>query len=176
MANSLYQKVPVLVNMDGQARVKAVFILKAAVSDESDLDRLPVTQENPKLLFNKDIPLFVCEVKPPTFDDGRGESIKTISRKEALAIVTAPTNTNPLLFSRERNPFVASIDMEEVINSDPDGGTPRPDQLYMKDVRIGGNRAALNATPPLIQSDGEPLDDPFVERTCADNGKNERIV
>jgi hypothetical protein len=162
VANTLYQKVPVLVNMDGQARVKAVFILKAVISDESDLDRLPVTQENPKLLFNKDIPLFVCEVKPTTTWLDDGGTIKTVSRREALAIVTAPTNTSPAMYRRERNPFAASIDMEELVavNSDPDGGTPRPNQLYMRDVNIGKR----NTTPPLVQSDGEPLDDPFMEK------------
>lgn len=163
VANTLYQKVPVLVNMDGQARVKAVFILKPVVSDESDLDRLPVTQTNPKLLFNKDKPLFVCEVKPQTFPNDNDSKIKTVSRRDALAIVTAPTNTSPAMYLRERNPFAASIDMEEVVavNSDPDGGTPRPNQLYMRDVNIGrGN----TSTPPLLQSDGEPLDDPFTER------------
>jgi hypothetical protein len=172
VANTLYQKVPVLVNMDGQARVKAVFILKPVVSDESDLDRLPVTQTNPKLLFNKDKPLFVCEVKPqilPSIDDN-GSIIQTVSRREALAIVTAPTNTSPAMYRRERNPFAASIDMEEVVaaNSDPDGGTPRPNQLYMRDVNIG---RCNTTTPPILQSDGEPLDDPFME-----NEKRENIV
>lgn len=163
VANTPFQNVPVLINMDGQARVKAMFILKASVSDESDLDRLPVTEDNPKIMFHTKTPLFVCEVKPPTM--ARRDLVQTVTRKEALAAATAPTRTTPAMYKRERNPFAASIDMEEVYGSDPDGGTPRPDQLYMKDVMIGGGGrgGAVDKTPPIVRSDGEVEDDPFEE-------------
>ncbi|MBX9636386.1 MAG: hypothetical protein K2Q45_02405 [Nitrosomonas sp.] len=166
VANSLYQNVPVLINMDGQTRTKAVFILKSQVVDDSDLDRIPITTENPQIMYDKDKPLFVCEVRPNLIavttaaEEERNACMRMVSRKEALAIVTAPTSTTPNMYRLQPNRFAASIDMEEVINSDPDGGTPRPNQLYMRDVSI---KSQMNVTPPLVLSENE--EDPFAERT-----------
>lgn len=167
VANTLHQNVPVLINMDGQARVRSVFILKANVTEDADLDRLPVTVENPKLLFNKDIPLFVCEVKPleqrtaPSLRD----MVQTMTKREAMLRVTAPSRTPPSAFQQEKNPFAASIDMEEVYASEPDGGTPRAAaRMYMRDVRVGTSELD-EKTPPILKSDDEnaPADDPFKE-------------
>jgi len=166
VANTLFQNVPVLINMDGQARVRSVYILKANVTDESDLDRLPVTVENPKLLFNKDNPLFVCEVKP--LDQRNPPSLKdtvtTLSKREAMMRVTAPSRTPPSAFQQEKNPFISSVDMEEVYASEPDGGTPRTAaHMYMRDVRIG-SKELDEKTPPIIQSEDDArADDPFEE-------------
>ncbi len=160
VANTIYNNVPILFNLDGQGHVKAVFILKANVQDESDLDRLPITHDNPKLYFNKEIPLFVCEVKVRNPYEGYTD-IHTISRKEALATVSVQTKPNQMIFKREKNAFAASMVMEEsdvYCGSGPDGGTPRPD-LFMRDV----DPRCVDNTPPIIKSDGEVMDDPFRE-------------
>lgn len=162
VANTPFQNVPILINMDGQGRIRAAFIFKENVADESDLQRLPILEKSPILLWNKDHSLFVCEVKPVNQSEmllRQQQQIVTMSRRAALVQATLPSRTEPAIFEREKNAFAASIDMEEVIVSDPDGGTPRADQLYMRNQTVTSR--GFDSTPPLVRSEGEGADDAF---------------
>ncbi len=160
VANTIYTNVPLILNMDGTARVKGLYILKPLVHDESDLDRIPITATSPTFMYDKDHALFVCEVRT---ERPKPVGLHTVSRKEALAMVSA--TTKPINVTRgEVNPFAASIDMEEDIEvssdsfgqgrgSDVDAGTPRS-VLYFRDTSINLSRP-ISRTPPIVKSDGE---------------------
>ncbi len=190
VANTIYTNVPIILNLDGQARIKALFILKPVIRDEAELERVPITHSNPQLLYNKDQSIFVCEVRTerPT-----ASLVKTVSRKEALAFVSATSKSDTIRIKREKNPFAASVDMEEDVGymtdgrdvtfsygSGPDVGTPRA-ALYLRE---GGSMAMrpVSVTPPLVRSDGERCTDPFVDDDDDDNhasikqGKKEEVV
>lgn len=171
VANTIHTNVPIILNLDGQARFKALFILKPVIRDETELDRVPITRSNPQLLYNKDQSIFVCEVRT---ERPVASLIKTVSRKEALAFVSATTKSDTVRIKREKNPFASSVDMEEDVGymtdgrdvtfsygSGPDVGTPRS-ALYLRE---GGSTALrpVSVTPPIIRSDGECATDPFVE-------------
>ncbi len=82
VANTAFRNVPCILNLDGKMRFKAVYILKPDIRDESDLERIPITSKNPKLLFESKASLFVCEVRKQKQPDGI--SITTVSRARAL--------------------------------------------------------------------------------------------
>jgi len=158
VANTLYTNVPMIINMDGQAKLKAIFILKPTVADVSDLDRVPITAESPRLLFKRDSRIFVCEVYPDAVAIHKNE-VRTMSHRDALATVMTLTKDSLAVMKRERNLFATSIDVEVEVGEGFDGGTPRMG-LYMEEF-VGG---PLAATPPVIQSEGEgTARDPFDE-------------
>jgi hypothetical protein len=180
VANTIYNNVPVLLNLDGQGRFKAAFILKAVVRDATtsgDLDRLPITHNNPRILFPKDTPLFVCEaplIPRPHADSAAAAAaanggLTFMSRSEALAqmsLLSKPvvSGTNPFFSSVDYELDEDSVELEVSYRggagSDPDGGTPRPVEMYMRDVNLGQE---VSRTPPIVQSEPEvdPPPDPF---------------
>jgi hypothetical protein len=180
VANTIYNNVPVLLNLDGQGRFKAAFILKAVVREAAssgDLDRLPITHNNPRILFPKDTPLFVCETpliaRPAdTAAAAANGGLTFMSRSEALAQMSLLSKPVAAKTASAANPFSASVDYEldedsvelEVSyregGSDPDGGTPRPVELYMRDVNLAGG----GRTPPILQSEPELEPNPFEEK------------
>lgn len=180
VANTAFRNVPCILNLDGQMRFKALYILKPDIRDESDLERIPITSRNPKLLFESSASLFVCEVRRQKPQEGI--FITTVSRERALKAVTATTKDHAIVMQRVTNQFEESVDNEEIgyatddgngggltasFGSDPDMGTPR-EVIHVPPVRL------LASTPPILRSDGEVERDPF------DNGnkkdKEENIV
>jgi hypothetical protein len=184
VSNTIFTNVPIIINMDGQARFKALFILKASVQNVTDLTRIPITQTNPKILFNKDVPLFVCEVRTAV---PAQMAITTVSRKEALAAVSATSKRNVDAIRRAANPFASSVDFEEEdvgymsdcmsATLEVDAGTPRAD-LFLHDL----DQRSFSATPPIVRSDEENVNEPFQEEEQEDlsnlpkKDKSEEIV
>ena len=162
VACTIYQNVPILLNFDGQARLKALFILKTDINDESDLMRIAITEHDPVILFNKDDPLFVCEVRSLTPREPAGLSIETLTYMDAVSSVSTINKETVNLIKRMPNHFASSIDVEEDYYESqpqpgPDQGSPRS-VLYLKDVDIHRN---FQTTPPIVPSDAE---DPFAEK------------
>jgi len=189
VASTLYYNVPVILNFDGQTRLKGLFILKDAISDSSELERIPITKNSLKLLFPTNKSLFVCEVKAEPPPPAPETLVKTVTRKEALASVLTYTKDTNIVLRQERNPFEKSINMEEdleytgigiVFERTPrssssnsnngsseyyrkgvDRGTPRED-LFFQDTNVS-DAARAGKTPPIVRSDGENTADPFVD-------------
>jgi hypothetical protein len=152
VAGTLYTDVPLVLNMDGTARVKGIFILKPVVHDASDLDRIPITSTSPTFMWDKDKSLFVCEVRS---EKAKPAGITTVSRKEALALVSSVIpQRRGAIASTVHNPFAASMDMEEEDDlPSVDSGTPRG-TLYFRDTTINVAHP-ISTTPPIARSDVE---------------------
>lgn len=181
VASTIDSDVPMIVNMDGQMKVKGIYFLKPTVHDASDLERIPISTKSPEIIFEIKCMPWVAEVreeKPPR------NTIQTLTYKQAVARVTSPSTLNSSSqqqIERESNPFGASVDFEDdsypmgfIIGgsgsrhnisasfnygSDPDAGTPR-DTLYCQEINMDVRN--LERTPPVALSDGEP--DPYLER------------
>jgi hypothetical protein len=106
--NTLFHDVPVIVNMNGSARVRGIYILREEILEDAELLRIPITVESPVFLQDGDVDLFVCEVR-----DGADATATTtthpiigvdeytlVTRKMALARVLAPT---PQLQKRQQH-------------------------------------------------------------------------
>lgn len=185
VASTIHYNVPIVLNFDGQTRLKGIFILKHYIYDPSELERIPITKDNLMLLFPTQESLFVCEVKTPPYPAQRETLLKTVTRKEALSCVLASTKDNNTILKRERNPFAASINAEE----DPEfgivkfenynsssnnsnnnevgieSGTPRT-ALFFQEINLNTSQTAH--TPPILRSDGEYPADPFAEDSSDD--------
>lgn len=126
---TIHRNVPLIVNMDGQSRIKAIFILKDEVREDADLDRVPITERNPVFLFNRHDALFVCEVKKDVLlaqqqhQQQFRQRIHTLSMREALTMVLTPTATDMTRLARQtHNPFADSIDGEKDADDDDGDG------------------------------------------------------
>jgi hypothetical protein len=166
VANTLYRNVPILFNLDGLAHVKGMYIFKPEVREHSDLDRLPITHTSPVLMFDKN-PLFVCETKGDvnamTEADERAMRIRTMSRRDALALVTATTKPSTLV--GDTNAFERSIDAEMGLSMDEGveiifttSGNPSAGSSASE-----GELAASSKDLIMIPDPAEPGPDPFLE-------------
>lgn len=122
------QNIPLILNFDGRASLKAVYILHAEITNDSDLDRLPITKESPAFTFDIKKPLFVCETRAKK-DTPQESPIKlqTFSKKEAEVSILSLAQGH---FGNERNVFEQSINAEE--EEEIDSGTPRS-SVYRSD-------------------------------------------
>lgn len=166
VARSIYKNVPILFNFDGQARLKGVYILKAQVQGESDLLRIPITLNDPVLLFSKKSPFFVCEVRVTYPGEGQSSSgIQTLSYSDAVNCASSLSGETVSIIKSLPNHFASSIDVEEdyydggnhsitTVTQKPDQGSPRA-VLFLQDVNIHRDS---QVTPPIVASDCE---DPF---------------
>jgi hypothetical protein len=100
--NTLFNDVPVLVNMTGAARVRGIYILREEILEDADLLRIPITAESPTFLQDGDVDLFVCEVRDmaqplePTGPVGdsitlRQKGFTRLTQRAALARILSPT-------------------------------------------------------------------------------------
>lgn len=165
VASTLYQNVPVLFNLDGNSRIKTMFILKAHVDHPADFQRTPITRDNPKLIFDHTADLFVCEsfenpvmsgdsdqTASAAADAAASASMQSMSRKQALASVLRQTKPVPELRRPELNQFAASIDCElEPLEDQFDGGTPRE---FTANISLSRGLTEINSpTPPHSEDD-----------------------
>lgn len=113
------QNVPLIINFDGRASLKAVYILKKEITNDCDLDRLPVTDTSPVFTFDLRVPLFVCETRAEKdIPQQSVTKLHTMSEKDAEMAILAMAEGQ---FDNEVNAFEQSADRE----GEPDSGTPR---------------------------------------------------
>jgi hypothetical protein len=143
VSNAVYRNVPLVFCCDGQGHVTSIFVLKPLVSEPSDLERMPICQGNPQLMFNVCDNLFVCEKRTDS-ETEQQTSIRTISRRDALLQLQT---TSKAVTTINKNPYEQSVDAEELHaldflsdaalahlsqNSGPDDGTPRSELFEVR--------------------------------------------
>lgn len=115
--NTLFQDVPVIVNTTGSARVRCIYILRDEVLEDTDLLRIPITVDSPKFFQDRDVDLFVCEVRDTPFRDEpastkadavelRQKGFTLMTRRAALARILSPT---PQLQKRQQGVLVDEV-------------------------------------------------------------------
>lgn len=97
--SSIFENQPLLYNLDGQAKIKAVFLLRPKVEHESNLTLLPVTYMNPVFMWPEK-PVFVCESRPSKMEV---RPLVTISKRMAKQRVMAQTKSAYTWLRFERN-------------------------------------------------------------------------
>jgi hypothetical protein len=135
------QNVPLIINFDGRAALKAVYILKKEITNDYDLDRLPVTDSSPTFTFDMRVPLFVCETRAEK-DVPRHNmtQLHTMSKKEAEMSILAMAEGQ---YDNEVNMFEQSADHEE-----PDSGTPRS-SVYRSDIYFPPSASEKSKNDPF---------------------------
>jgi hypothetical protein len=114
--------VPLLFNMDGEGRVKGLYMLKEKIKDPCDLERIPITEKNPQLMWEQQMEIFVCETK---FTPVQEKTIVTTTRRSALARITSSAK---IPVESIYNAFEGSVDLEHMeLQFEVDSGTPRRD-------------------------------------------------
>lgn len=126
--NTLFQDVPVIVNMTGSARVRCIYILRDEVLEDTDLLRIPITVDSPTFLQDRDVDLFVCEVRDGPFRDEpaaskadamelRQKGFTLMTRRAALARILSPT---PQLQKRQQGVLVDEVSADWEQNAQVD--------------------------------------------------------
>lgn len=131
VSSVLGANMPVLINMDSDMTVKAVMVFRSRVDDASDLDRLPITVDSPKLLWNRKLcegHPFVCESRPSPTTPDDVHPIETMLEREARQLLNAPgavatkTAARPIPPVMLHNPFSNSLDQEDSAEGDDGSG------------------------------------------------------
>jgi hypothetical protein len=136
------QNVPLIVNFDGRASLKAVYILKKEITNDCDLDRLPVTDHSPIFTFDMRVPLFVCETRADKdIPQQNMAKLHTMSEKEAETSILAMAEGQ---FDNEVNVFEQSADREY----QPDSGTPRS-SVYRSDIYFPPSNSERSKNDPF---------------------------
>lgn len=91
----------ILVNMDGWAHVKGIFLLKEKIEHNDDLLLLPLKHGNPKFMWPKE-DVFVCEKRPKNHFPSR---LRLISHQRAEQIIRAPSKDAATWLPFEQNKF-----------------------------------------------------------------------
>lgn len=131
--NVIFRNVPVLINTDGAGRVVGLFIFKKRIRDAADLARVPITTKSPRILCERQMPLYVCDQRDNHALNTSSSPAKVsfLKEDEALSIVMRETNGFSKVAKEENNNFAASIDLEEMdvaslttSDREPPPGTP----------------------------------------------------
>lgn len=160
--NTAYENFPLIVNVDGQNRLKSIFVLKKDVKYEFDLHFLPHAPGNPVIRWPRD-PIFVCESKP---EEQKKEEIPTLSRVVALQTITMPTKGVHTWLPYEKNVFLKEV--KDNNDDDEDEGdnveltlTDTPDEYF---VDTSGGEQPMQRTVSLLRGVTEVFErDPFEE-------------
>lgn len=125
--NTLFNDVPVIVNMTGSARVRCIYILREEILEDTDLLRIPITMDSPTFLQDGDTDLFVCEVRDGPLQEEhrtpgdamtlRQQGFALMTRKAALARVLSPT---PQLQKRQQGTLVDEVSADWEQNAQVD--------------------------------------------------------
>lgn len=99
---------PLLFNLDGQGKLKAVYLIRAEMEHERDVTLLPLAYMNPVLLWPEK-PVFVCETRPAKMEV---RPLTTISRRAARQRVMAQTKSANTWLRFERDGLGEDIDSD----------------------------------------------------------------
>lgn len=170
-----YKHVPIILNCDRKATVKAMYILKPLIENKpTELSLLPRARGNPVLLWHKRFSPFVCESRP---DNAPEPTIHAVSKDEALSMVTQSTQDVGDWLHFERIPF-SSVQMGEhgVLEIETaTTWTDSPREMFSNNVVGEGNWQTVlikeEPLPPRLSRTGGGIDepDPFV----SDNDEEE---
>ena len=143
--NTLRASVPLVLNMDGQGRVKALYLLPEHVESQSDLQRVPITRWHVELLFDARSVPFVNEKRPPSQPHRR---VPMQSRMHALASLRDLTKRGQRERAYHAREAAHSVDGEfsqgiEITLDYEDDGEPADDGIHDSDGDPLGVVAAL---------------------------------
>jgi hypothetical protein len=124
----LGEGMPVLVNTDGKAEPRAVMLLRPIVNEPGDAERLPLTVESPKLMWNWKLMgghPFVCDERhhraPSAIAAAPLVMMTEVQARYQLTRSSAATNAASLLQTRPllgHNQFEHSVDYERAGDDD----------------------------------------------------------
>lgn len=145
-ANVSKRNCPVVVNMDGEARVKAIYVL-----NPNDTQTMQISEGNPRLLLPAE-PIWVCETRPPPTTI---RNIRTIAKREALAMVAEQSVPASAWLHYQNAPFASSdLEIEQETN-----WTDSPREIFelrmIKDTEKNNNN---NTDSDSIELEPNPWD------------------
>lgn len=117
-----YQR-PILVNMDGYARVKGIFILTPLVKHEDDVRCIPLQRRNLSFIIDS-VDIFVCEKANPNDTEEerkkkhRHRHMRYISRRKLKELLQSPTTDALTWVPLQQNAFDGSGGDDVMIDSD----------------------------------------------------------
>lgn len=155
VANNIARNVPLLFNLSGQCKVKAVYYMRNEIQHPSELDLMPMCRGNPLLMYPK-APIFVCESRPM---EPPKRTIQTMSEREALEMVTQETNAPDAWIAREQNAFSCSSDDAMLWNGLPSSANLEQPALTL----TAANAASTDYEEGQMNYDGESEPDPFLD-------------
>ena len=85
--NEPYMDIPVVIEMDGKARIKSWYMLRHEITDTTELDLLPVQCMD---MVNPIEPLFPCEADPR---ESRVDPLNTLSQVEVHNLMVQNVDT-----------------------------------------------------------------------------------
>jgi hypothetical protein len=158
-----YVDVPMIFNLDGLNKIKAVYLLRPNIDNKpNDLALFPLTQGNPVLLYNKSYNPFVCEKRPDKFEKKR---IQVISQEEAYVMVMQTTQDAGDWIPFERLPFSQVEDQGLVEIEHTSAHLPwveSPREVFLNSSFGGGNSGLLiSESAKVYIKQREP--DPFAD-------------
>lgn len=159
-----YKNIPIVLNCDGLATIKSMYILRPQIENKfNELSLLPMTQGNPTLIYDMRYSPFVCEKRPEKYVEHK---INTVSPEEAHALVTQNTQDVQDWLHYETVPFSSmytsegfvEIDHDEDSRNDPWIESP-PDIFLNSNVKSDDLKMVKESDVRIFISKKEP--DPF---------------
>lgn len=98
-----YHDVPMIFNLDGQNKLKAIYLLRPHIDNKpNDLALFPLVSDNPVLIYNKMYNPFVCEKRPEKLEK---KKVHIVSQEEAYVMVMQTTQDVGEWITFEQLPF-----------------------------------------------------------------------
>lgn len=152
---SLLQMHPVLFNLNGRGKCKAIYIFKRdIVTHKDDLRVIRVKEGNPKLLWPK-YPIFVCEAPPPPKPSH--PPIHVISQEEARRRMHEIGTNRGTWVPAQINPFSLESDIhvqQESLDDDDISWSTQTPRVIAGQVVFNEN-SNMGATPRDPFDDGD---------------------